>query len=186
MDIQKHRQTERRHMIAAKDALAAGLAVNAARGDDLQNFYAACVDYLVMSLGRFHGQGFKNFDHLRPLVPESDAESRAALADLETTLTTSRDEIAKLKRAMDVFLTQGLSGQKTFEAAARTFVDFYNSTLAQRKNPAQVIIERYVPSEDYWKLTDDFTQEVIDTETRLFARIEEAAPAGVSVGYVES
>ncbi len=186
LDIQKHRQTERRHMIAAKDALSGGLAVNAPRGDDLQDFYGACVDYLTMSLKRFHAQGFKNFEHLRPLVPTADVESCDALADLETTLTNSRDEVGRLKKAMDLFLTQGLSGQTKFEETARAFIEFYNSTLAKRKNPAQVIIERYVPTEDYWRLTDDFTQDVVDTEARLFDRIKETAPDGVRVEFVPS
>lgn len=172
-------------MIAAKNALGDGLDLDATRGDDLQDFYRACVDYLAMSLDRFHAQGLKNFDHLRPLVPESDAESREALADLEATIAASRHEIGRLTRAMDVFLAEGPSGRETFERAARGFVAFYDSTLAKQKNPAQAIIERYVPRDQYWRLTDDFTREVIETEARLFRRIEQTAPDGVSVGYVE-
>ena len=46
--------------------------------------------------------------------------------------------------------------------------------------------ERYVPRDEYWRLTDDFTEDVIDAEARLYARIEDTAPEGVAVGYSES
>ena len=184
-DIQKHRRIERRHMIAAKNALNDGLDLDTTSGDGQQDFYRACVDYLAMSLGRFHVQGLKNLDHLRLLVPESDAEGREVLADLEAILAASGDEVERLTRAMNMFLAEGPSGRETFERAARSFVAFYDSTLAKRKNPAQIIIGRYVPRDEYWRLTDDFTREVIETETRLFTRIERTAPDGVTVGYVE-
>ncbi len=64
-EVKKYRTTERRHMIAAKDALKHGAGnLLAGNARDVE-FVLACVAYLHFIIGRFVQQGHANIARLR-------------------------------------------------------------------------------------------------------------------------
>lgn len=156
-------------MIAAKDVLASGLG-DAAGGS--RELLTACIDYLEFVIGRFVKQGMANTERLRAAVPGEDQENWRILEDIAATLAATRDELDRLLAARD-------ADDPTLLAAGRRFIEFYNGTLARRKDPAQQIIQQYFDPETYWRETDDVTPESIDTEAQLFGRIAALAPEAV-------
>ncbi len=167
-------------MIAVKNAFAAGLE-QAGKGQEPPfAFYAACVDYLVFSLGRFHAQGRANTRRLRPLVGDA-AEDLAVLEDVEAMLAQSEDQIARLQAAMARYARDPEKGRQAFEEAGRAYIAFYGTHFARRKDPAQQIIAKHFTDEEYWRLTNDFTPQSIATEKRLYAAVKAAAPRGISL-----
>jgi len=173
-EIQHYRNTERRHMIAAKNALNEG--VTGLTADDVNgiDFVLACVDYLDFIIGRFVEQGTGNTARLREIVPEDDTEDQRTLADIEKTLALTAKELEVLNLATDQFRS-GDSDNEGFADACAVFLGFYNSVLARRKDPAQSIIQKHIDSDTYWAQTDDVTAESIETEQRLFGKIEQLA-----------
>ncbi len=170
------RTLERQRMIRVKDALAAGIAAQPPATD----FMAACVDYLEFIVGRFVRQGVANAERLRVAVPSMDTASQQILADIERTLARTRMQLQELIAARDS-LRAGDGGNRDFCTASQAFLAFYNQSLAQRKNPAQEIIAKYIDPEVYWKQTDDVTSETIDTEARLFEKLRATAPPGIQL-----
>ena len=162
-DIQRFRTIERRHMIRVKGALAAALARPVADPAVLRG----CVDYLEFIVGRFVAQGRGNVQRLRAAIPPSDTASCGVVKDIEQTLATTRAQLEQLVAARD---TDHLAD------ACHTFVEFYDGTLARRKNPAQDIVDRYIDAETYWRETNDVTDESIATERTLFQHLAELAP----------
>lgn len=166
--IAEHRNTERRHMIAVKDALAAGL--QASRGSPEP--ILACVDYLGYVMGRFNEQGRANLERLRPRVAAAgNREDERIMADIAATIGRTEAELGQLLAAAAAFRDGPEDGLTALSQAADAFIVFYNSILALRKNPAQEIIGRYFDDAEYWALTDDVTPVSIETEKNLFARV---------------
>lgn len=179
-EIQQHRTTERRHMIAAKDALGRGVA-GLAEGDATADFVLACIVYLEYIISRFVEQGQANSLRLRAVVPEDDAEDQRTLTDIENTLAETCNQLDMLVYARDQFESGGIN-IKALETACENFLHFYNSVLAQRKDPAQSIIQKHIDPDTYWEQTNDVTAESVAIEQFLFAKICELAPAGLQVG----
>lgn len=174
-EIQRYRTLERRHMIRAKDALSAGLErLRPAESGDME-FVLACIAYLEFIVERFVAQGRANVDRLRAVIPDSDAAGRRTVDDIERTLGATRDQLDRLVAARDAAAGGGTDRDR-FVAACREFVDFYDGTLARRKNPAQDIVEKYIDADTYWRQTDDVTAESIETERALFHRLTVLAP----------
>jgi len=172
-DIRRFRTLERRHMIRVKDALASGLARLAADGSGDNRFVVACVEYLEFIVGRFVSQGRGTIDRLRAAIPVTDAEGLAVLGDIERTLAATRQQLGRLAAAR---ASAGPDDGHALVDAARGFLAFYGGTLAQRKDPAQAIVDRYIDAEDYWRETNDVTADTFDTERKLFHRLTELAP----------
>lgn len=172
----RHRQTERRHMIVVKDALAAGLKTSPAN----PAFVLACVDYLGYIIGRFNAQGRANIDRLLPRVAIAhDDEDRRIVADIAATISTTEAELGLLVAAAAEFRMAPERDMPGLLKAGHRFVVFYNSVLASRKNPAQEIIGRYFDDAEYWALTDDVTPASIEAERSLFLRVTGLAPPGI-------
>jgi len=169
-DIEHYRTIERRHMIRVKDALAVGLD-RMARGEPPGAvFVFACTKYLEFIMGRFIRQGRGNVERLGSVVPESDAANRSVLADIDATLRECSGHVERLAAAREAM------DETQLTAACHAFLDFYNGTLARRKDPAQAIVEQYVDPEAYWRDTNDVTDESIDTEHNLFLTLTHIAP----------
>ncbi|MEZ5566091.1 MAG: hypothetical protein R3F24_11445 [Gammaproteobacteria bacterium] len=179
--VSEQRFVERRHMIAVKNAMAAG--VEAGRSVEASAFLLACIDYLDFIIGRFQAQGRANLTRLGPKVEASnDDEGRAVVADIGQTLDKTGEALQKLLAEAVPFRGNSPSRQtQDLVVAARRFVSFYDSVLASRKNPAQQIIDRYFTPEEYWKLTDDVTPASVATEHELYQRVVDLAPPGVAV-----
>ena len=154
-------------MIAAKDALAQGLERLAAGAPDGGEFVSACVDYLEFVVGRFIRQGRANIARLRGVVPETEADDRRVLDDIEAALAATSEQLDRMTAAR---------GGAGFADAGRSFLRFYDGTLAQRKNRAQDIVDKYIDTTTYWRETDDVTEESIAEEQALFARLTALAP----------
>lgn len=180
-EIQYHRNTERRHMIAAKNALLAGVADLADHNGNNADFVLACVDYLDYIIGRFVEQGRGNTALLRAVVPEDDAQDQRTLADIEGTLTRTADQLAALKSATARY-REDPADIESFAGACGAFLDFYDGVLARRKDPAQSIIQKHIDKDTYWERTDDVTTDSINTEKAMFAQIRELAPDGLQLG----
>ena len=178
-EIQHYRNTERRHMISAKNALQSGVDTLAGGHNDT-DFVLACVDYLDYIIGRFVEQGRGNTARLRQIVPADDAEDQQTLTDIESTLARTRTELDALIAARDEFRSND-SDIESLTGACQNFLSFYNGTLAQRKDPAQTIVQKHIDPETYWQQTNDVTSESIETEQSLFARLTQLAPDGISV-----
>jgi hypothetical protein len=177
-DIRDHRHTERRHMIRVKNALAAGLVLGPAKPD----FLLACADYLGYIIGRFTAQGRANVERLGPRVAAAGAEEGArVVADIARTLGETESALAGLLAGADACRDQPEDGLPQLVAAGHRFVAFYDAVLASRKDPAQQIIDRHFSSAEYWELTNDVTGESVATETALFQRVAQLAPAGIPV-----
>lgn len=182
-DIREHRNTERRHMIAVKNALAAGVAADAGGAEPSPEFLLACTDYLAYIIGRFQAQGRGNLEHLAPRVEAAgDEDGRRVVADIGATLARTGVELALLVDAADRWRGAPDGDASGFVAAGRRFVVFYDAMLASRKDPAQQIIGRYFDTDEYWALTNDVTADSIATERRLFAHVAELASPGIVVG----
>jgi len=165
--IVDYRTTERRHMIAVKDALAAGLNSSPARPGAI----LACIDYLEYIIGRFNAQGRANVERLLPRVEAARAhDDEKIVADIADTIGKTEAELALLTSAAAAFRSTPDSGLPKLLTAAKRFVTFYNGVLALRKGSAQDIISRYFEDEEYWSLTDDVTPSTIETERKLFRR----------------
>ena len=175
-DVQKYRTTERRHMIAAKDALEHGT-LNLLDGNSPDvDFVLACVAYLPFIIGRFVRQGHANIARLREVVPPGDVEDQQTLTDIERTLNQTNVKIEMLGSARDQFESKKIDVE-TLRVACDDFLDFYNRVLARRKDPAQAIIQKYIDADTYWQQTDDVTTESIETEKLLFGNIGALAPS---------
>lgn len=169
-EIQRYRTIERRHMIVVKDALAVGLD-RFERGEPPGAcFVFACIKYLEFIMGRFIRQGRGNVKRLESIVPASDAANRRVLADIDATLGECSEHVERLAAAREAMDEANLA------ATCRAFLDFYNGTLARRKDPAQAIVEQYVDTEAYWRDTNDVTDASIDTEHNLFLALTHIAP----------
>lgn len=178
-EIRDHRHTERRHMIAVKNALAAGLDATPPHAE----FLLACADYLAWVIGRFTAQGRANVERLGPRIAAAgDEEGARIVADIAATLGRTEDALAGLLAGADACRDSPEDGLAELLAAGRRFVAFYNAVLASRKDPAQHIIDRHFSSAEYWALTNDVTGESVATEAALFARVARLAPPGVQVG----
>ncbi|MDP2326024.1 MAG: hypothetical protein Q8N51_18635 [Gammaproteobacteria bacterium] len=174
--IIEHRRTERRHMIAVKDALAAGLGSSPANPE----FVLACVDYLGYIVGRFNAQGNANLKCLLPrVVAKHNDDDRRIVADIAATIHATEAELGLLLAAATKFRQDRESSVSDLLQAGHGFVSFYNSILASRKNPAQDIISRYFDDAEYWALTNDVTPASIEAESSLFLRVTGLAPPGV-------
>ena len=174
--IREFRTLERRRMILIKDALAAATATELPD----TRFMAACVDYLEYIIGRFLRQGQGNIARLREVVPASDTADQRLLTDIENTLASTRTQLQELIDARNAWRA-GHGTDTDFCTASQGFLAFYNQILAQRKNPVQEIIAKYIDPEVYWKQTDDITSETIDTEAKLFEQLRAAAPPGIQL-----
>lgn len=179
-DIQHYRNTERRHMIAAKNALQNGLEQLDDGGSVDVDFVLACVQYLDYIIGRFVEQGRGNTSRLREFVPADDAADQRILGDIESTLALTTDQLAALRLATARF-REGLAEIEKFRGACDEFLNFYNSVLAQRKDPAKSIIQKYIDPDTYWARTNDVTPESIKTEQALFVTIRKRAPDGFQI-----
>ncbi len=160
-EIQAFRHLERRRMIEIKDRISTLLDESVPDPRPLH----ACVRYLVFIVGRFVAQGLSNIEYLRLRVAPDDSEGHDNLEALEGMLHRAHARIGELRRALDD--TQ--SGQ--LREAASNFVAFYDARMAPRKNDAQSIITKYVPSDEYWKVTADVTAVTIAREAELYAEI---------------
>ena len=158
------RGLERRRMIQIKNALAAGLESN-----EEPVFISACVDYLAFNIGRFIAQGEGNLRRLAAAVPDDDEEGRGILDDIATTL----EQTASALRCMVI---ENVDGEGS-RLAAQAFVEHYNGTLVERKDPAQYIIRKYFSKDEYWQATDDVTPAVMEREADLYRRLVETSPA---------
>jgi len=178
-DIQRHRTVERRHMIRVKDALARVVARLDAGGSADESgdpaFVSACVDYLEFIVGRFISQGLANVDRLNALIPATDAASLGIVHDIERTLAGTRQQLDRLVVAREA-AASGAVDVEVLAAAGRTFLGFYDSTLARRKDPAQAVVEKYIDPDTYWRETNDVTDASIETERTLFHRLTVLAP----------
>jgi hypothetical protein len=152
-EVQKYRTTERRHMIAAKDALKHGAGNLLAGNSRDVAFVLACV-----------------------AVPPDDAEDQQILTDIERTLNQTNVKIEMLGSARDQFESKKIDVE-AFRVACDDFLDFYNRVLARRKDPAQTIIQKHIDADTYWQQTDDVTTESIETEKLLFGNIGALAPS---------
>lgn len=171
------RRTERRHMIRVKEALQAALATPGGHAA----LALACVEHLGFIIGRFLVQGRLNVRHLEPRITAAgDGEGRQVIDGIAHTLAGCEAALAELQAAAARLKNSGTDASADFEASAERFLAFYDSTLASRKDPAQQIIRQYFTDGEYWALTDDISDEVIDKERDLFARIVELAPAAVA------
>lgn len=174
------RRTERRHMIRVKEALQAALALPG----DSDALALACVDHLGFIIDRFLAQGRLNIRHLQPRVVATGNETdKQVIDDIARTLAACEAALAELQATAARLKDSGADsacGHGDFEASASRFLAFYDSTLAGRKDPAQQIIRQYFTDGEYWALTDDISDEVINKERDLFARIVELAPAAVA------
>lgn len=179
-EIQHYRNTERRHMIAAKDALQHGASrlTNGSSSD--ADFVLACVNYLEFIIGRFVQQGVANTARLREVVPDDDAEDQRILSDVEDTLDQTHMQIGLLVSASRQFRSADI-GIDRLKNDCEKFLDYYNSVLAQRKNPAQEIIQKHIDADTYWQQTNDVTADSIETEQALFEKIRELAPDGLQI-----
>jgi len=175
-EVRDHRHTERRHMIRAKNALAAGLEL--APPDPA--FLVACTDYLGWVVARFIAQGRANVSRLRPRVAAArDEDARRVVADIAATLDRTEAALRDLLAAAAACRDGATGGLPNLLAAGRRFVVFYNAVLASRKDPAQQVIDRHFDSAEYWALTDDVTPASVAMEAHLYARITRLAPAGL-------
>ena len=178
--FQQYRRIERRHMIAVKNAFAAGLA---APGDDASasaDFLGRCVDYLEFIIGRFVQQAQRNLAGLRRRVPrEAEADWRI-IRDIERTMADTADRIDALAVAVRRYQAGSSKGREDFQREAETFVRFYDGVLAGRKDPAQEIIRRHFTDEEYWQLSNDVTAQSVDRERELFQQVMATAPPGVA------
>jgi len=177
-ETQHYRNTERRHMIAAKDALQHGVSGFADSHSGNLEFVLACVHYLDFIIGRFVKQGHANTARLREVVPEDDADDQRTLADIENTLARTGEQLDRLKSARKQFQSDEIDID-AFSGACEEFLNFYNSVLARRKDPAQSIIQKHIDSDTYWQQTDDVTAESVETEQELFGKIKQLAPDGL-------
>ena len=175
-EVQKYRTTERRHMIAAKDALEHGALSLAAGNSRDAEFVLACVAYLHFIISRFVQQGHANIARLREVVPPGDAQDQQTLADIETTLDQTNVKIGMLGSARDQFASK-IIDVEALRVACDDFLDFYNRVLARRKDPAQTIIQKHIDADTYWQQTDDVTIESIETEKLLFGNMGALVPS---------
>jgi hypothetical protein len=174
-EIQHYRNTERRHMIAAKDALQQGAPRLAGGNAHDVDFVLACVNYLDYIMSRFVQQGHANTARLRELVPADDADDQRILADIESTLDQTGKRLEVLRSASGQFQSGGTVPEE-FQGACGEFLDFYNRVLARRKDPAQAIIQKHIDSDNYWQQTNDVSVESIETEQKLFKKIKQLSP----------
>lgn len=157
-------------MIRVKDALGVGLD-RFERGEQPGScFVFACIKYLEFIMGRFVDQGRGNVERLSAAVPASDTENRQVIDDIDTTLGECRRHLERLAAAREAMDEAALAG------TCRAFLEFYNGTLARRKDPAQAIVEKYFDPETYWRDTNDVTDASIDTEQTLFLALTHLAP----------
>jgi hypothetical protein len=164
-DSIQFRTLERRHMIAVKTALAKRVTSQPAHVDAQVH---ACVDYLDYIMGRFVEQGRSNVARLRAAVRSDDLDNRDIIDDIDTTLERTRQALDRLIAARDHFRKEG--GQESdFLIACHAFLAFYDQVLASRKDPAQAIVEKYFDPEEYWRHSNDVTEQSIRTEQELFA-----------------
>ena len=169
-------------MIIAKEALSAGLNL-IDRDPSSQKFLAASVSYLEYIIGRFIAQGRNNLVHLGQRILADNEDDQRIRRDIERTLEDTETRLDALVVSAARYCTGSVPGTKQFVQAANEFINFYNNVLAQRKNPAQEIIQKYFSDNEYWQMTDDVTEESIATEQRLFDAVREDAPDGVDFDW---
>ena len=174
-EIQHYRNTERRHMITAKDALRHGVSSLVDGNSNDVEFVLACLHYLDYIMSRFVQQGRENTGRLREIVPEDDEEDQRTLADIENTLARTGEQLDQLKSARKQFQSDEID-IGAFGSICEEFLNFYNDVLARRKDPAQSIIQKHIDADTYWQQTDDVTAESIETEQQLFGKIKQLAP----------
>lgn len=179
--VKQFRRTERRHMIAVKNALGRGLDLAAAGESVGMDFYCACAEYLDFIMARFHAQGAANIERLRPLIDETDTEGQAILADTETMLADSQAAVTALLKAKVQLVERGADRVEGFEEAGRAYIDFYDTAFARRKDPAQQIIEKYFDPQEYWLLTNDVTDDCVERERSLYNTVGATAPDGMNL-----
>jgi len=169
---------ERRRQMQVRKAFEAGLGRGAAGEAGLEDFYRACAGYICFSMDRLHSQDQIIHDLLCVRVPETDQQAHERLGELERRQSRSRLMVERLRDALRAFERAGAAGRSGFEVAARRFTEAFQSLLAARKNPFAKHTDELFDEAD-WERIAGVTPESLAAEQRLFAAVEQTAPAGV-------
>lgn len=109
-----------------------------------------------------------NILRLQRVVRSDDLQSQRTIDDISGTLERTRQELNRLVEARGHYREKAAKSLELFNACSR-FIEFYDKVLASRKDPAQAIIEKYFDPDEYWRQTDDVTEQSIEKERELFA-----------------
>ena len=169
---------ERRRQMQVRKAFEAGLARGKAGEAGREDFYRACAGYICFSMDRLHSQDQIIHDLLCVRVPETDQHAHERLGELERRQCRSRLMVERLRDALRELDRAGPAGRSAFEAAAQRFTEAFQSLLAARKNPFAKHTDELFDEAD-WERIAGVTPDSLATEQRLFAAVEQTAPAGV-------
>jgi len=166
---------ERRRMMQARKALEAALEQQ--QGSDLAEFFLACGDYLVYSMGRLHAQDQIIHDLLAERIPADETAAHERLVELNRRQDKSRVVLETFREAVEALRTAGSAGQSAFAAAAHAFIDKLNEMMAPRRNPFFEHTDRLFTEEDWVRIADQ-SDEFRSREAALFDAVKRSAPAG--------
>jgi hypothetical protein len=162
-----------------RKAFAAGLDEAAAwNGREPACFHLACADYLLFSMDRLHDQDQLIHDLLRERISTDESEAHERLGVLNERQNRSRALLSAFRAAVAALRTSGGKAVPAFVAQAREFMSAFGTLLQPRKNPFFRHTDRLFGDAD-WARIAGVTPQSVAEENRLFARVQQTAPAGV-------
>jgi len=167
---------ERRHLAQTTRALKTVLDSETFNQRPLMNFYRAVVAYLAFNVRRLCLQDKTLADLVAQRFDKPDPVLRETLAAVYGRLENHRKNIATLLTGMAEFERTGPKGQKTFENAARAYLDARernrgSHTLTTWRD--QVIVEAD------WGTIAARTDAEVEAEKALFDTVEAFMPEGL-------
>ena len=175
---------ERRRMIQIRSAFEAGVERATSAGSDLTEFYLACAAYIVCSMDRLHFQDQVIHDLLAERIPGDDTEAHRRLAVLDERQNNSRALVEEFQFATDALRTAGRPGCEIFQAAAKHFIDTFNSTMEARRNPFESYTNQLFSDAD-WVDVAASSEAADEMEANLYNAVRRSAPDGIDPETME-
>ncbi len=170
---------ERRRLRNVRQRMAAAIDVGADGDAAFVPFYVAAADYIDATMQRLHGQDVRMGEMIVEKVGEMDATIERALAELDDRLEGAKAHLKPFLAARDAVRDNGAAELGRFEKAAREYSDFIAATMGHHGATNDLCAKLF--SADDWEYMAAVSDEQAAAEEKLFARVVETTPAGVTV-----
>lgn len=178
-------QWERRRKLQVREAFRAGMTAFSASAGDPVAFYRACASYLIPAQRRLIDQDMRLANLIGSRVPASQEEDHGKIAALKGRLQDSDVALRAFEAAARDLGEQGGAARGSFEAAARTYIDFVVNVLGARSHSLRHLTSTLLNEED-WSHITGMTPELVAEEGELFERVRATAPAGIDPATVST
>lgn len=168
---------ERDRLVLVRKTLSASLEEKAEHDPEYVPFYVAVAKYIEASMGRLHAQDRRMGELIPERTTEIDAEVKALLRDVDERLAGSQKHLQALVEARQVLEAKGVSAIRSFETAARNYVDYIRTRMGHQKGPSDLAMRLFTEAD--WTYMAGATPQDIAVEQQLYDQVLATTPASL-------